>query len=214
MIKDQPYRFLKWFFILVEKYICSHFSKVSFIGEVNSSKDKATLILMNHFSFNDGGIIHRFCRKILKKQFKVMVVEEQMKAFSLLKYGGCFSVNKKSRTLVNSLNYAASLLNDERNMLAIFPQGEVFSSHLNRVHFEGGLTKILRKKEKETQIIFVVTLLDYLDSFKPQARVYYEEYIGIEDFKMIEEAYNLFYKSCKIKQQQLHHPPQEVIDVA
>jgi 1-acyl-sn-glycerol-3-phosphate acyltransferase len=212
MIKDKPHPYLKWFFNLIEFIICRHFSKVSFIGEVKPSQDKATLILMNHFSFNDGGIIHRFCRKILKKEFKVMVIEAQMKAFSILKYGGCFSVNKKSRTLVHSLNYAASLLNNKRNMLAIFPQGEVFSFHLNKVHFESGLAKILSKKDKEIQLVFVVTLLDYLDSFKPHAKVYYQEYKGNEDLKTLEDAYNVFYKSCKLTQQRQHQPPIEVLD--
>ncbi|RZL44699.1 MAG: hypothetical protein EOP00_19260, partial [Pedobacter sp.] len=91
---------------------------------------------MNHFSFNDGPMLHYICRKALKKEFKVMVLEEQMLLFKPLKYVGCFSVNKKSRTLVESLDYAASLLSDKQNMLGIFPQGGVFSLHLDKVHFE------------------------------------------------------------------------------
>lgn len=212
MIKEKNVKALEWFFILVEKYICSHFSTIKFIGTIIPAKDKATLILMNHFSFNDGGIIHKFCRNILKKQFKVMVVEDQMRAFSLLKYGGCFSINKKSRSLIQSINHAASLLSNNQNMLCIFPQGEVFSTHLNKIFFEPGLNKILQKKRQAIQILFLVTLIDYLDSFKPTASVYYKEYNGSEDLKEIEKAYNVFYKSCKRQQQKLHNPPDEVLD--
>lgn len=212
MIKDKPYRFLRGFFIGLENFICRHFAKISFIGDVKPAQDKATLLLMNHFSFNDGAITHRFSRKIMHKNFKAMVIEEQMKSFFVLKYCGCFSVNKKSRTLVESLNYAASLLAYPQNMVTIFPQGEVFSSHLNQIKFEAGVGKVLQKKEKDLQIILAVTLIDYLDSFKPKANFYFEEYIGEENINSIEKAYNLFYKRCKIQQQKLHNPPVEVID--
>lgn len=212
MIKDHPLKLVKWLFILIEKFVFLHFSKVSYIGDVKINQDKATLVLMNHFSFYDGFMIYRFCRRTVKKQLRVMVVKAQLKAFILIKYLGSFSVDKKSRSLVNSLNYAASLLDDPKNMLTIFPQGELYSLHLNKIKFEGGIGKILQKKKKEVQIIFAVTLIDYLDSFKPKANFYYEEYTGDESVEALENAYNLFYKQCKVKQQQLHNPPLEVLD--
>lgn len=212
MIKDTPIRIVQWAFIGVEKFLLRHFAKVSFYDAPEINSDKATLLLMNHFSFNDGPILHRLCRRILKKQFKVMVVEEQLKAFNILRYVGCFSVNKSSRTVVESLNYAASLLSKPENMLGIFPQGEVYSVHLNRVHFESGLERILKKANKNIQVVFAVTLLDYLDNFKPHARVYLQEYVGPPDLATMEKRYNEFYRASKKRQQALHKPPQRVID--
>lgn len=212
MIKDKPIKLIQWMIIAVEKYLIRHFSKITFISDIVPADDKATLLLMNHFSFNDGAILHKVCRTLLKKEFKVMVVEAQMRSFFVLKYIGCFSVDKKSRSVVQSLNYAASLLNNPKNMVGIFPQGEVYSVHLNKIHFENGLERILNKAEKPIQIVFGATLLDYLDNFKPHARVYLQEYIGSSDVKSMENAYNQFYKHCKIKQQQLHKPPLSVID--
>jgi hypothetical protein len=212
MIKDKPVRIIQWAFIGVEKFLLRHFSKVSFYDIPEVDKNRATLLLMNHFSFNDGPILHRLSRKILKKQFKVMVVEEQLKAFSILKYVGCFSVNKTSRTVIESLNYAASKLDNPENMLGIFPQGEVYSSHLNRVHFESGLERVLKKNKKPIQIIFAVALLDYLDNFRPHARVYLKEYTGLNDLEQMEKSYNEFYCASKRKQQALHRPPSRVID--
>ena len=211
MIKEESKSYLKWFFILVEYKLLKSFAKLKFIGNVRPAQDKGTLLLMNHFSFNDGGIVYRFCRKILGKEFKAMVIEQQLKSFSLLKYGGCFSVNKKSKTVIASLQHAADLLAESNNMLAIFPQGEVFSTHLNKIHFEGGVAKILKKTTQPIQIIFAVTLLDYLDGFKPTANLYYQEYNGNLAISDMENAYNQFYRECKIKQQQQHNPPQEVI---
>lgn len=214
MIKDHPIKALKWFFIhIVEGYILRHFNKVTFIGDLKIDKQQSCLVLMNHYSFNDGAILHRLTRQVLHKNFKVMVVEAQLKAFLPLKYAGCFSINKKSRSVITSLNYAADLLKQPNNMLGIYPQGEVYSMHLNRIHFESGLSHILKKAEHTPfQVFFGVTLLDYLDGFKPHARVYLQEFKGFYGLQQMEEAYNLFYQQCKVAQQKLHHPPATVID--
>jgi hypothetical protein len=87
----------------------------------------------------------------------------------------------------------------------------VFSYHLNKIHFEGGVAKILKKTTQPIQIIFAVTLLDYLDGFKPTVNLYYQEYTSDLDISTMENAYNQFYRGCKIEQQQQHNPPQEVI---
>lgn len=214
MIKDKPNKFAIWFLVnAVERYLLSRFQNISFHGDLKIDGKKASLVIMNHFSFNDGFIMLRLSRLILKKNFRIMVIEAQLKAIKIIRYIGCFSINKKSKDMIESLNYAAEILKDPKNMLGIYPQGEVYSMHLNRIHFESGLAHILkRSKNTPPQIIFVVCLLDYLDSFKPQARVYLEEYQGPFDLKTMENAYNLFYKSCKIKQQHLHLPPVAVID--
>ena len=142
-----------------------------------------------------------------------MVIEAQLKAIKIIRYIGCFSINKKSRSMIESLNYAADLLKDPKNMLGIYPQGEVYSMHLNQIHFESGLAHILKKsRNTPMQIVFVVCLMDYLDSFKPHVRVYLQEYQGTHELKIIESTYNQFYKNCKIKQQQLHHPPTAIVD--
>lgn len=194
-----------------EKFILSKFSKINFLGSPTIDHSVATLVLMNHFSFNDGPMLHYICRKVLKKEFKVMVLEEQMKNFKALKYIGCFSVNKKSRSLVESLDYAASLLCDAKNMLGIFPQGGVFSLHLERIHFEQGLDRILKKKQQPIQVVFAVVLLDFLASFKPKANVYLTTYDGVQNPKELEAAYNAFYQSCKQAQRKLHRPPEYVL---
>ncbi|MGX5690179.1 lysophospholipid acyltransferase family protein [Arcticibacter tournemirensis] len=213
MIRDKPIKNLKWFFThIVEKTVLRKFASIRFIESPQIDSERACLVLMNHYSFNDGAILHRLNRQLLKKQFRVMVVEDQLKAFIPLKYVGCFSVRKASREVIESLNYAAGLLKDPNNMLGIYPQGEVYSQHLERIHFENGLSVILKKSsETAFQVIFGVTLLDYLDSFKPHARVYLSEYNGDRDLKKMESAYNEFYASCKNKQRKLHNPPSRTL---
>lgn len=214
MIKDKPNKLAIWFLVnIVERYLLNRFQKVSFHGDLKIDSKKSSLVIMNHFSFNDGFIMLRLSRLILKKSFKIMVIEAQLKAIKIIRYIGCFSINKKSKNMIESLNYASEILKNPNNILGIYPQGEVYSMHLNQIHFESGLAHILKKsKDTSFQIIFVVCLLDYLDSFKPHVRVYVKEYLGSHDLKTMEKTYNRFYKTCKIEQQQLHHPPASVID--
>ena len=212
IIKDKPIRFIQWLMLAAEKFILSKFSKIIFIDEPKVNQDVATLLLMNHFSFNDGPMMHYLCRKVLKKEFKVMVLEEQMLLFKPLKYIGCFSVNKKSRTLVESLDYAASLLSDKRNMLGIFPQGGVFSQHLEKIHFEQGLDRILKKNKAPIQVVFAVMQLDFLADFKPKAYIYFMDYTGEQIPEKMEEAYNVFYTKCRLEQKQKYNPPPHVLE--
>lgn len=207
MIKDKPIRLVQWLMLGAEKYLLSKFAKIVFLDAPVIRTEVATLLLMNHFSFNDGPMMHYLCRKVLKKEFKVMVLEEQMRNFKPLKYIGCFSVDKKSKSIIDSLNYAASLLSDPKNMLGIFPQGGVYSQHLDRIHFEQGLDRILKKNKQPIQVVFAVVLLDFLANFKPKANVYLMDYTGPQDSAQLEEAYNTFYQSCKQTQRKQYNPP-------
>ena len=142
-----------------------------------------------------------------------MVIEAQLKAFSALKYVGCFSVNKNSRKMIESLNYAAELLHDPSLMLGIYPQGGLYSMHLNKIHFQRGLDYIFKRSDAVPfQVFFGITLLDYLENFKPVARVYLTEYEGEREAEKMEEAYNQFFKECKQTHQRLYNPPASVVD--
>ena len=214
MIKDKPNKFIQWIATaFAEPWVLRHFASLKFIGELRVKKDQSCLMLMNHYSFNDGAILHRLCRKVLKKELKAMVIESQLKAFPALKYLGCFSVSKKSRTMIESLNYASVLLQDPGLMLGIYPQGGLYSMHLNNMHFAPGLDYIFKHTPTTPfQVFFGVTLLDYLESFKPIARVYLTEYHGERRADQMEEAYNQFYKECKQQQQRQYNAPERVID--
>ena len=214
MIKDKPNKIVQWFATsFAERWVLRHFASIKFIGEIEVKPDRPCLMLMNHFSFNDGPILHHMARRVIKKKLKAMVIESQLKAFPALKYLGCFSVSKNSRTMIESLNYAAELLHDPTLMLAIYPQGGLYSMHLNRMHFVSGLDYIFKRTQTVPfQVFFGVTLLDYLESFKPVARVYLMEYEGERRADLMEAAYNQFYTACKQKHQRLYNPPERVVD--
>jgi hypothetical protein len=93
------------------------------------------------------------------------------------------------------------LLNDSRNMVLIFPQGEIQSLQNQNIQFEKGLERILKNKENAVQIVFLVNLIDYFSNRKPGIYFHIQEYTDKGfDRKSIQESYNLFYAESVEKQ--------------
>jgi len=101
-----------------------------------------------------------------------MVLEETMLKEPILKYAGAFSVNKHSRGVIESVNYAAGLLNEPENMVIMFPQGKLYSNFIEQVHFEKGVLNIIKKASTDVQLVFAATFVQYFKHKKPVATVY------------------------------------------
>lgn len=108
-------------------------------NRIDIDKNKSILLLANHFSFWDGLILHCINNKLFKKNFHVMVNEETAYKLHYLQYGGAFSINKKSRQVLESLDYAVALLAEPYNLVLLFPQGKLFSNFVEDVRFEKGV---------------------------------------------------------------------------
>lgn len=132
-----------------------------------------------------------------------MMLEEQLRKFWYFRYTGGFSVNKGSRSVLESLDYASELLNNINNLVLIFPQGEIQSSHVKRFSFEKGVSRVIAKKNSNTTILFLVTLQDYFSNKKPSLYCYYREVEGDNDIVQIARKYNEFYSCCLIAQSKL-----------
>ncbi|WP_199139249.1 hypothetical protein [Pedobacter sp. ASV12] len=66
MINDKPIRLVHELMLVVEKCLLSKFSKIIFL-DAPIKTEVATLLVMNHFSFNDGPMMHFLCRRVLKR---------------------------------------------------------------------------------------------------------------------------------------------------
>lgn len=180
-----------------------HFHEVRF-EPVEGDPNKSILLIANHFSFWDSLILYIVCYKLLKKKFYVMVREDTTVKLKYLKYGGAFSVNKNSRDMLQSLDYAAELLNDPQNLVLIFPQGKLYSNFVNDVHFEKGITKVIEKAEGEFQLLFAATFIQYLKHKKPTATVYLKVEPGEgKNFEELKNAYQKHYDNAKLQQTEI-----------
>ena len=125
-----------------------------------------------------------------------MMLEEQLKKHWYFRYTGGYSVQKKSRSIIESLDYTSRLLNNPDNMVLIFPQGSIKSMHEQKIVFEKGIQRIVEKVAKEVQIIFVANMIDYFSNPKPGLYIHIKSYSGnVYDKNTLESEYNLFYRS-------------------
>jgi 1-acyl-sn-glycerol-3-phosphate acyltransferase len=167
---------------------------------IAADKNRSLLLIANHFSFWDGLILYYVNEKLLKKKFHVMMGEETAKSINVLKYVGAFTILKNSREVLQSLDYAAKLLNDSQNMVLIFPQGKLYSNFVTNIHFEKGIIRMMKQAQGKFQFIFSATFIQYFKHKKPTATVYLKsetENYADKGIDQLTGAYQQYYDSVK-----------------
>lgn len=173
-----------------------HFRYCRFHGEFSDRK-LPVLLVANHFSWWDGFLALFFDMKVLRRKFHFMMLEEQLRRFWFFNYSGGYSVKKRSRSIIETLQYTNELLTDSNNMVLIFPQGEIRSAYHRDFVFGKGIEKILKNQGNPIQIIFLVNLVDYFSARKPGISMYHGSYTGQgTDTETIQQAYKDFYQEC------------------
>ena len=195
MRKKIVVRFFTWY---ISRIIANDFSSFTF-NKVDVDKSKAILLVANHFSWWDGFLMYQLNRLVFKKNFHVLVTEKNYKNVGFLKYLGAFPVKKKSRSMMESLNYAGGLLNDQKNLVLVFPQGRLFSNHVEEVRFEKGLMYIVNASQKNFQYLLSASFVDYFEKRKPSVTCYLRTCNGAEfaSIDSIKTAYNNHYETSR-----------------
>lgn len=200
MIKARHTRTHVWFFRKYSEFFLGrNFKSITIEGDYKDS-NKSVLVISNHFSWWDGFIQLVLNEKVFKKEFHVMMLEEQLKQFMILNKAGAFSIKKQTRDIIKSLGYCTELLENNRNLVLIFPQGEIQSLYTQTFVFEKGLNLLL--KNENASLIFNVNLVDYFSDKKPHLTIYYKEYVYDKNTTLrdIETSFNSFASDCRIKQ--------------
>lgn len=193
-------RFFDWYILRIMR---NDFYSITISGEWES-KPTGSLVIGNHFSWWDGFFGLYLNNRFLKKHFYVMMLKSQLQQRRMFSKAGAFSVNPGSRSVVESLNYAANLLENKDNMVLIFPQGILHSLYNTRFSFASGVEKILLKAPS-CQLLFYVAMVDYFSNRKPSLFFYLKDVnIDEDDFSIdnVENLYNAFYAECLEKHAQ------------
>jgi len=197
MIKARYHPAWLWFysswFRVLQKI---HFRKISVICDDIFPEDQSVLLLQNHFSYYDGYWSMYLCNKIFRRRFHVMMLEEELAKRMFLTRCGVFSVRKNSRDLMESLRYASELLQDPKNVVTIYPSGEIISHHRQNFEFQRGFARLAG----DSLLVFAVVLIDYFSQARPEIRIYLKNYSGERTAEAIESAYHSFYQFCVLKQ--------------
>ena len=185
------YPMFQW---LARFFIKRNFNAVCIDGEF-ADNGKSVLVIANHVSWWDGFWVEFLNQKIIHRRFHFMMLEEQLRKHWYFKYSGGFSVKRKSRSIIESLNYSIGLLKQPGNMVLMFPQGQIHSVYDDVVIFEKGVERVINNTSFETQILFVANLVDYFSDIKPNLYIYIKPFLA-KDFQQsnIERVYNHFYK--------------------
>ena len=171
-----------------------HFAHVKIVSDLEVSANRSILLLSNHTSWWDG-FWHLFLNmKLFKKKFHFMMLEEQLKKHWYFNYTGGFSVNKSSKSIVETVQYSAELLSHPNNLVLMFPQGKIESLHKRSIDFEKGVQKIIERTDRsQVQIVFLVNSIDYFINKKPIFYHYITEYKGSDTIYLsLEKSYNEF----------------------
>jgi len=179
------------------------FNLIRTIGDFKDS-GKPVLVIANHFSWWDGFWLMYLNLKLIHRKFHFMMLEEQLKKHWYFQFAGGYSVKKKSRSVLESLKYTDRLLKDPKNMVFIFPQGEIQSQHSSTITFEQGVQRIIEKLTDEIHVVFVANLLDYFSHPKPSLYMYIETH-NSQQLKSgsVESKYLRFYMQALSKQKKL-----------
>jgi len=200
MIKGRHHWFLYPFFVWYGwMRMKRHFKKIHLSGTI-SETGLPILVIANHFSWWDGFFIASLNRKKFHKKFHVMMLEDQLKKNWFFQHTGAFSVRKNSKSIIESLTYAAELLQNPDNLVTYFPQGQFESINQEKLHFEKGVEWLLKNLKNEVQVIFVANQMDYFESAKPTLFIHFKtyDYRG-KNLQEIEDDFNAFYRSSSLK---------------
>lgn len=197
MIKPKSNKLIHGFFswyisrIIGKDFFAFNYNKPSF------AEDKAILLLANHFSWWDGFLLFHLNKIYFKKHFHAMVLQDTAEKVKFLKYLGAFSIQRNAKSLIESLDYAGKLLDNPENLVLIFPQGELYSSHVSNVNFEKGLNKIISASKKQFQYLFAAILIDYFDQRKPSVNIFLENWEAQEytSLQVIKSEFNRHYEN-------------------
>lgn len=198
MIKAQHHKVIYSLFQWLSRYLINkNFNSVSINGKF-SDNGKPVLIIANHVSWWDGFWVLLLNLKIIKRKFHFMMLEEQLKKHWYFRYTGGFSIKKKSRSIIDSISYSTELLQNPENLMLMFPQGKIQTMHADAVVFEKGVERIVSKISSETQIVFVVNLIDYFSDCKPNLYINFKSLLA-KDLQQedLENEYNRFYKDSR-----------------
>ncbi|MFD2161121.1 1-acyl-sn-glycerol-3-phosphate acyltransferase [Paradesertivirga mongoliensis] len=201
MIKKLIVTFFNWY---IDRIIARHFNSFSF-NKLTLDQSRSVLLLANHFSWWDGFLMFQANRLFFKKNFHVMVTEENYNKVAFLKYLGAFPVKRNSRNVFHSLEYAGELLDHPENLVLIFPQGKLYSNHVNEVVFEKGLMQLISFSKRNFQYLFAASFVDYFEKRKPSVTCYLNTWEGAEftSLQLIKDAYNKHYETSRQEHNQV-----------
>ncbi|HEX7366732.1 MAG TPA: glycerol acyltransferase [Pelobium sp.] len=204
--KKFPAPLFKIGFYFISWLVSKRFNKL-IINTVEFKADTSYLLLCNHFSFWDGFLATYLVRNSIYKQrgikaLNFMSVKKQMQINPWLRYTGSFSVEPGKISAGESVAYAAEILSTAGNVLVLYPQGNLESSHVRKIVLQDGINAIIPQIKGNCQIIWSSNLTEFFESLKPSVYFYMMDCGTNKDynFDVLNQKINAFHKAAIQKQ--------------
>lgn len=204
--KKFPAPLFKIGFYFISWLVSKRFNKL-IIDTVEFKADTSYLLLCNHFSFWDGFLATYLVRNSIYKQrgikaLNFMSVKKQMQINPWLRYTGSFSVEPGKISAGESVAYAAEILSTAGNVLVLYPQGNLESSHVRKIVLQDGINAIIPQIKGNCQIIWSSNLTEFFESLKPSVYFYMMDCGTNKDynFDVLNQKINAFHKAAIQKQ--------------
>jgi len=182
-----------WAFKLLNAYLAIRF-RLSFhevLFDLNGSesllkKDQSVLFIANHSTWWDGFFIYALYKKLgLKKEFKVVMLESELKKFSFLRHWGAVGVIPRDK--IHNDQVISGL---QGCCVSFFPQGQMYPQSQRPLIFRSGIESVIQKLHP-TQIMCVALHIEPFQSVKPTALIKVGAIISSETFKTYQEMERL-----------------------
>jgi 1-acyl-sn-glycerol-3-phosphate acyltransferase len=198
--------FSNWFAMYMRFRMRSYFNRLV-VSPFMPREGHSILLLCNHFSWWDGLWGNYLAYWHLNRKLYIMMQEDHLQKRMLLNLFGGFSINRSSRAMIESLQYAANLLNNPQNLVVVFPQGKLISNHITEIEVERGIELLIKNIKGPCQIIYSCALIDYFESLKPS--VFFHLFdcgiVGKTSFAKLTQQINEFHRQALKDQINVEH---------
>lgn len=198
--------FSNWFARYMRYRIHKAFNRVV-VMPFKPKPGHSVLLLCNHFSWWDGFFGNYLAYWHLKRKLFIMMQEDHLRKRMLFNLFGGFSIEKGSREMIKSLQYAAGLLNDPENLVVVFPQGELISNHATEIEIGIGIERLIKNIKGPCQVVYSCVLIDYFENLKPSAFIHLFDcgVAGEVPFEQLVKNINAHHKQALANQIHVDH---------
>lgn len=179
------YILLKYYFLFLVK---RNYNKIVIDIPIISTND-SVLVLPNHISWWDGFIALYLNKYCIKKNFNIVMLNEQLKNYPYFKGLGAFGINPGKRSVLKEIADLKIILRNPQNAVFFFPEGEIGSQLQDKIQIKPGVNQLL---DSTTQLLMLVQITENFNTKKPNCFIYGQLYNKRQG--SLEESYNLFKK--------------------
>ena len=149
-----------------------HFSAFYLLDNLPETDPQLPVLLLpNHSTWWDGFFIFHLNQYFFGRHLYLMMLDRQLRNYPFFRRVGAFGIDPESPSAIRqSLRYSADILNQQnagKNMLCIFPQGELLPWHTQPIVFKNGIDVIIKQTRGPVTIMPLAIRVELLEEQRP-----------------------------------------------